>query len=95
MYDCWFVTKDNKICMRQKASFDSEKNEWDAKETLYELSEDGKVLKNCTEGGQCMTFVEKTESCWIMNSELSGAIVTMHDYLAGVTKDRIEAELKP
>ena len=42
-----------------------------------------------------MTFVEKTESCWIMNSELSGAIVTMHDYLAGVTKDRIEAELKP
>ena len=51
IYDCWFVTKDNKICMRQKASFDSEKNEWDAKETLYELSEDGKVLKNCTEGG--------------------------------------------
>ena len=40
-------------------------------------------------------FVEKQGLCWIINSELPGAIVTMHDYLAGVVKDEIEAQLKP
>ena len=29
------------------AKYDSESKEWNQKEQLYELSEDGKTLKNC------------------------------------------------
>ena len=53
------------------------------------------TLKNIDEGGSDMKFVEKLKLCWIMNSELPGAIVAMHDYMAGLIKDEIETELKP
>ena len=48
-----------------------------------------------SEKGSVMTFLAKQEHSWMNNSELPGAIITMHDYIAGVTKDEIEAELKP
>ena len=91
-FNRWSVTKDNKVCLKGVPRYDSEKNEWEAKETLYELSEDGKTLKHCDDGIDA-NFVEKQGLCWIINSELPGAIVTMHDYLAGVVKDEIEAKL--
>ena len=48
----WSITKEDKIAIYHKHLFNKETKEMEEKKTLYELSEDGKKLKNCTEGSE-------------------------------------------
>ena len=78
----WSITKDDKIAMHHKAIFNSETKEMEEKKTLYELSEDGKKLKNCTEGSEeVVEFKEKWQLNEINDTDQAGAIITMHEYV--------------
>ena len=52
------------------------------KKTLYELSEDGKKLKNCTEDStEVVEFKERWQLDEIIDTDQAGAIITMHEYV--------------
>ena len=80
-YDSWYINKDLKVSILHKACYNEEKKNWEEKETLYELSEDGKTLKAVDEKSDA-TFVEKFSSISLSAADYAGSIITMHEYLA-------------
>ena len=70
-----------KVSILHKPSYNEEKKNWEEKETLYELSEDGRTLKAVDEGPDA-TFFEKFSSISLSVSDYAGAVITMHEYLA-------------
>ena len=58
------------------------RKEMEEKKTLYELSEDGKKLKNCMEGSEeVVEFKERWQLNEIIDTDQAGAIITMHEYV--------------
>ena len=52
------------------------------KKTLYELSEDGKKLKNCSEDStEVVEFIERWQLDEIIDTDQAGTIITMHEYV--------------
>ena len=80
-YDSWYINKDLKVSILHKPSYNEEKKNWEEKETLYELSEDGKTLKAVDEGPDA-TLVEEFSSISLSGADYAGAVITMHEYLA-------------
>ena len=80
-YDSWYISKDLRVSILHKACYNEEKKNWEEKETLYELSQDGKTLKAVDEKSDA-TFVEKFSSISLSAADYAGSIITMHEYLA-------------
>ena len=79
--DSWYITKEGKVAIQHVPNFNDETNEWEQKEMLYELSEDGKTLKACGEG-EDIKFKARFDPIYLLWRGQAGSTISLHEYLA-------------
>ena len=79
--DSWYITKEGKVAIRHVSKLNNETLEWEQKEMIYELSEDGKTLKSCDEG-EDIKLVQRFDPIYLLWRGKAGSTISLHEYLA-------------